>query len=196
MCPCTYKGMTSVCYNSHKLQTRLVCKVTVLICVLAVLVCSLQLKHPSTMHRLSLSPQQWMDSRQMIHHQYLMMTGMCSTHIVQVLDGDGKKGYKVHKLRTSKHFISSMEIKDQLQESHKEHISCNKFDIGYIEAGRQGVREEINDMYKSYKSASKTEIILWCDGRKQISGKKGHPLLQKKMKAAIKNRKYLLGCNP
>ena len=27
-------------------------------------------------------------------------------------------------------------------------------------------------MYKSYKSASKTEIILWCDGQKQISGKK------------------------
>ena len=26
-------------------------------------------------------------------------------------------------------------------------------------------------MYKSYKSASKTEIILWCDGQKQISGK-------------------------
>ena len=26
-------------------------------------------------------------------------------------------------------------------------------------------------MYKSYKSASKTEIILWCDRRKQVSGK-------------------------
>ena len=33
-----------------------------------------------------------------------------------------------------------MEIKDQLQKSLKEHISCDKFDIGYIEAGRQGVR--------------------------------------------------------
>ena len=30
-------------------------------------------------------------------------------------------------------------------------------------------------MYKSYKSASKTEIILWCDGQKQISGKKRPP---------------------
>ena len=53
--------------------------------------------------------------------------------------------------------------------------------------------EDINDMYKSYKSASKTEIILWCDGRKQISGKKGHPLLQKKMKAAVKNREHHVG---
>ena len=57
------------------------------------------------------------------------------SYIVKVLDGDGKKGYKV----TSKRFTSCMEIKDQLQESLKEHISCNKFDIGYIEAGRQGV---------------------------------------------------------
>jgi len=103
------------------------------------------------------------------------------SYIVKVLDGDDKKGYKVHKLRTSKRFTSSMEIKDQLQESLKEQISCDKFNIGYIEAGRQGVREKmrwlfcsevINDMYKSYKSASKTEIILWCDGLKQISGKK------------------------
>ena len=43
------------------------------------------------------------------------------SYIVQVLDGDGKKGYKVHKLRTSKRFTSSMEIKGQLQESLKEH---------------------------------------------------------------------------
>ena len=93
------------------------------------------------------------------------------SYIVKVLDGDGKKGYKVHELR--KRFTSSMEIKDQLQESLKEHISCDKFGIGYIEAGRQGVRgkmrwifssEDINDMYKSYRSASRTEIILWCDG--------------------------------
>ena len=53
--------------------------------------------------------------------------------------------------------------------------------------------EDINDMYKSYKSANKTESILWCDGWKQIPGKKGHPLLQKKMKAAVKNREHLLG---
>ena len=32
--------------------------------------------------------------------------------------------------------------------------------------------DDIDDMYKSYKSASKTEIILWCDGRKQTAGKK------------------------
>jgi len=103
------------------------------------------------------------------------------SYIVKVLDGEGKKGYKVHKLCTSKCFTSSMEIKDQLQESFKEHISCDKFGIGYFEAGQQGVQgkmrwifssEDINDMYQSYKSASNTEIILWCDGRKQISGKK------------------------
>lgn len=103
------------------------------------------------------------------------------SYIVKVLDGEGKKGYKVHKLCTSKCFTSSMEIKDQLQESFKEHISCDKFDIGYFEAGQQGVQgkmrwifssEDINDMYKSFKSASKTEIILWCDGQKQISGEK------------------------
>ena len=103
------------------------------------------------------------------------------SYIVKVLDGDGKKGYKVHKLRTSKHFTSCMEIKDQLQESLKEHLSCDKFDIGYIEAGRQGIRgktrwifssEDIHDMYESYKSAGKTEIILWCDGRRQVAGKK------------------------
>ena len=89
------------------------------------------------------------------------------SYIVKVLDGDGKKGYKVHKLRTSKHFTSCMEIKDQLQESLKEHLSCDKFDVGYIEAGRQGIRgktrwifssEDIDDMYESYKSAGKTEI--------------------------------------
>ena len=62
------------------------------------------------------------------------------SYIVKVLDGDGKKGYKVHKLRTSKHFTSCMEIKDQLRESLKEHLSCDKFDLGYIEAGRQGIR--------------------------------------------------------
>ena len=63
------------------------------------------------------------------------------SYIVKVLDGDGKKGYKlIHKLRTGKRFTSSMEIKDQLQESLKEHISCDEFDIGYIEAGRQGVQ--------------------------------------------------------
>ena len=33
------------------------------------------------------------------------------SYIVKVLDGDGKKGYKVHKLCTSKHFTSCMEIK-------------------------------------------------------------------------------------
>ena len=74
-----------------------------------------------------------------------------------------------------------MEIKDQLWESLKEHFSCDKFDIGHIEAGRQGIRgktrwifssEDIDDMYESYTSAGKTEIILWCDGRRQVAGKK------------------------
>ena len=98
-----------------------------------------------------------------------------------MLDGNGKKGYKVHKIRTSKRFTSHTDIKEQLLESLKEHIPANTFDIGYIEAGRQGVRgkmrwifssDDIDDMYKSYKSASKTEIILWCDGQKQTTGKK------------------------
>ena len=87
-----------------------------------------------------------------------------------------------------------MEIKEQLLESLKEHISCDKFDMGYIEAGWQGVYGKMRwifsseDIYKSYKSASKTEIILWCDGRKQIAVKKDQ--LQKNMKEAVKNHEH------
>lgn len=91
------------------------------------------------------------------------------------------KRYKVHKVRMSKRFTSCMEIKEQLlARALKEHIACDKFDIGYTEAGQQGVygkmrwifSSEPEDIDKSYKSASKTEITLWCDGRKQIAVKK------------------------
>lgn len=163
-------------------QTELACKITVVICVLAtaVFVCSLQLKHPSTMHRLSLSPQQWIDPQEMIHHQYFSMMGICSSRILlkfwMVMARKGTKFTNSVQVNTS-----CMEIKDQLWESLKEHFSCDKFDIGHIEAGRQGIRgktrwifssEDIDDMYESYKSAGKTEIILWCDGRRQVAGKK------------------------
>ena len=40
------------------------------------------LKHPNTMHRLSLSSQQGIDSHEMIHHQYFSMMGICSTRIL------------------------------------------------------------------------------------------------------------------
>ena len=124
------------------------------------------------------------------------------SYIVKVLDGDGKKGYKVHKLRTSKHFTSCMEIKDQLQESLKEHLSCDKFDIGYIEAGRQGIRGKQGGF-----SVQRTLMIctnhtsllakqkLYCgvmDGDR-LQGKKGNPLLQKKMKVAVKNCEHPVG---
>ena len=111
----------------------------------------------------------------------LLDDGAQHSYIVKVLDGGGMKGYKVHKLRTSKRFTSCADIKDQLLESLKEHIPRDRFDIGYIEAGRQGLRgkmrwifgsDDINDMYKSYKSAGKTEVILWCDGRNEAAGKK------------------------
>ena len=42
-----------------------------------------------------------------------------------------------------------MEIKDQLQESLKEQISCDEFDIGYIEAGQQGVRGKMRWIFSS-----------------------------------------------
>ena len=106
--PMYLQGMKSVCYNNHILQTRLVCKVTVLICVLAVFVslqclfmCSLQLKHPSTIHRLSESPQQWMDTQNDSPSILDDDGDVQYSYIVKVLDGDGKKGYKVHKLCTS-----------------------------------------------------------------------------------------------
>ena len=120
------------------------------------------------------------------------------SYIVKVLDGDGKKGYKVHKLRTSKRFTSFTDIKDKLLESLSEHIPGDKFDIGYIEAGRQGVRgkmrwifssNDIDDMYKSYNSASKTEVILRCDGRKQAAGKKRPSPAAEEMEA-VKNHEH------
>ena len=49
------------------------------------------------------------------------------------------------------------------------------FDMGYIEPSKQGVRgkmrwifenEEVNDMYAAYDTAKKTEVIIWCEGRK------------------------------
>ena len=46
--------------------------------------------------------------------------------------------------------------------------------------------EDINDMYKSYKSASKTELYCGVMDESRFQGKKGHPLLQEKMKATVK----------
>ena len=46
-------------------------------------------------------------------------------------------------------------------------------------------------MYKSYKSASKTELYCGVMDESRFQGKKGHPLLQKKMKAAVKNHEHL-----
>ena len=110
--------------------------------------------------------------------------GIQYSYLVKVLDGDGKKGYKVHKIRTSKLFASREDIEDQLHVSLKEHIPGDTFDVGYIEASRQGIRgktrwifssDDIDDMYKSYSSACKTEIILWCHGRKQTRKKRPLP---------------------
>ena len=120
-----------------------------------------------------------------------------------VLECDGKKGYRfTNSVQVNASLHVWKLIKDQLQESLKEHILCDKFHIGYIEAGRQGVQgkmrwifssENINDMYQSYKSASKTEIILWCDmDESRLQGGK-RPLLQKRMKAAVRSREHPVG---
>jgi len=51
----------------------------------------------------------------------------------------------------------------------------DEFDIGYIEPSKQGARgkmrwifgnEDVDDMYAAYDTAKKTEVIIWCEGRK------------------------------
>ena len=93
------------------------------------------------------------------HQTLLSYHGVLALCIMKL----NKKGYKVHKLRTSKRFTSCMEIKDQLQESLKEHISCDKFDIGYIEAGRQGVQGKMRDCLPTgYSQFFTAAFIFFC----------------------------------
>ena len=79
-------------------QTELACKITVVLC-------------PSTMHRLSLSPQQWIDPQEMIHHQYFSMMGICSTRILlkfwMVMARKGTKFTNSVQVNTSLHVWKS-----------------------------------------------------------------------------------------
>ena len=100
------------------------------------------------------------------------------SYSIKVIDRSkrGTDNYKIHKLRISKKFSSASEIKDQLMKSLKSYVpESDEFDIGYIEPSKQGVRgkmrwifgnEDADDMYAAYDTAKKTEVIIWCEGRK------------------------------
>ena len=93
-------------------------------------------------------------------------------YLVKVVDPAKKGQYKVHKLRMSVKFTSCSDIRSALSESLAEHVPEGKeYDIGYIEPSKQGVRgktrwifdeSDIEDMYKEYQEAKKTEIIMTC----------------------------------
>ena len=97
------------------------------------------------------------------------------SYLVKVVDPAKKGLYKVHKLRTTVNFTKCSDIRSALNESLAEHVpEGGEYDIGYIEPSKQGVRgktrwifneSDIEDMYKEYQEAQKTEIVIWCDGR-------------------------------
>ena len=96
-------------------------------------------------------------------------------YLVKVVNPARKGEYEVHKLRVLRQFSTVEELKTNLQGSLKDHVSDSKgkeFHVGYIEPGKQGVRGktrwlftgDLLDMYSAY--SGKSEILLWCDGRK------------------------------
>lgn len=100
--------------------------------------------------------------------------------MVKVVDPTRKGQYKVHRLRLDQSFTTCSEIRSALKETLSGHVpSSNDFDIGYIAPSKQGIRgktrwifdsHDIEDMYREYRAAGKTELILWCDGHTQTSG--------------------------
>ena len=75
----------------------------------------------------------------------------------------------------SKHSVLALRL-----EALCEHVPGNDdFDIGYITPSKQGIRgktrwifdnHDVEDMFREYRSAGKSEIIIWCDGHTQTSG--------------------------
>jgi hypothetical protein len=98
------------------------------------------------------------------------------SYLVKVVDPIKMGQYKVHKLGTTLKFTTCSDIRSALNESLAEHVpeGDDEYHIGYIEPSKQGVRgktrwifdeSDVEDMYKEYQEAKKSEIIIWCDGR-------------------------------
>lgn len=100
--------------------------------------------------------------------------GVHLEYSVKVINPSKKCEYEVHKLRIDRQFSSVVDLKQQLMNSLQKHVpESTNFHVGYIEPGKQGIRgksrwifteEDLADMYSAY--AGKSEIILWCDGRR------------------------------
>ena len=111
------------------------------------------------------------------------MTGDTTlTYSVKIVNPSKRGEYEVHKLRGGgKIFSSVIEVKGHEVFRMIRYVHENiHFTCGYIESSWQGMRgkhrwlhvnEDLQDMYKEYEKAEKHEVLLWCDGRSDESGK-------------------------